>query len=244
MNGDISEWEQATAQLQAANPWKNFKANGDDWRHPDDVAAHKAPVVMPPQPWLGNLSSANALWLLGGFGTSSSMAWDMDGGREIVREWALCNLRTISAENLWLRSNDDPVIGRSSDVDWWSRVTKALRSAYVPAPEWENADSTARSRLSLHLFVLESYPYPAKYNPKRKLETHKFQADIVRAFLDTDKPIVLQRGEKFWCEICPELTAAIASRRVVKANSVQYAGLTKGNLPPGEWDRLLYGLQR
>ena len=132
------------------------------------------------------------------------MAYDDPTSRPLIDAWARRNLAGDES-NIWLDPDGQYApLADSRDVAWWLRATKALRGAL-------GADDRARALLADRLFVLEAYPYPMRTNPRRRLPTHTYTAELLTAWLASGRLVVIGRGERDWAELVPALPDAISA---------------------------------
>lgn len=214
------------------NPWKSLVIPTEDYVHPLDRAAWGHSCPLPPQPYLGSYDSGRVMWLLGGFGTGTDMAIEHPAHRSAVLDWTKRNLGcgSPSVPNLWIGAErSDQTFLETRDVRWWRRATSAPFSALSirvgVAEAWKI--------LSIRLFVLEAFPYPAKNRPKQMLPTHAYTAHLLTSWLASGRPVVVGRAENFWSDLAPTLNGAIVSGQAVRVRNVQAASISPGNLQGG-----------
>ena len=217
------------------NPWNAIEVPCDDYVHPMDRQAWPRRCLLPPQPYLGSFHEGKVMWLLGGFGTGTDMAIDHVAHRATVLNWAQRNLgcESPSIPNLWIDAEgDDPSFKATRDVRWWRKATGALYTAMSP----HLGESRAWSALSVRLFVLEAFPYPARTRPNYRLPSHAYTAQLLAKWIESGRPIVVGRAERFWCELVPGLRKALDANQAVRVRNVQSATISVGNLFGGADD--------
>lgn len=217
------------------NPWNALEVPGDDYVHPMDRAAWPRRSVLPPQPYLGSFHGGKVMWLLGGFGTGTDMAIEHEAHRGTVLSWAQRNLgcESPSVPNLWIDAEgNDPTFKATRDVRWWRKATGALFGAISP----QLGESEAWLSLSMRLFVLEAFPYPAKTRPNCLLPSHAYTAHLLSSWIESGRPIVVGRAERFWCELVPSLRKALDVNQAIRVRNVQAASISVGNLAAGSDD--------
>ncbi|MEN9538051.1 MAG: hypothetical protein RLZZ126_286 [Pseudomonadota bacterium] len=227
------------------NPWKAVSVPTDNYVHPADRQAWPSGSSLPPQPYLGSYLDGKVMWLLGGFGTGVEMAIEHATHRHTVIAWTQKNLGCDlpSVPNLWLAADtNDEALNMTRDVRWWRKATTALHAEmarHVGTP-------LAQKMLSTRLFVLEAFPYPAKSRPNRLLPTHAYTRHLLASWVESERPIVVGRAEKFWCQLEPRLHRALASGIAVRVKNVRAATISAGNLVGGrdDFSRLVAALLR
>ena len=155
------------------------------------------------------------------------MAYDDPASRPLIDAWARRNLAGDES-NIWLDpGGQDAPLANSRDVAWWLRATKPLRGAL-------GADESARGLLANRLFVVEAYPYPMRTNPRRRLPTHTYPAELLMGWLASGRLVVIERGGRDWAELVPGLHPAISAGQSIRVRNVQSATISADNLANGE----------
>jgi hypothetical protein len=184
------------------------------------------------------------MWLLGGYGLEEDLAAINDvRHRTTVLSWIKDNLATAlpSTPNLWIGANaHDPAFLQTGDVVWWRKATKTLHEAIAasigPGKAWE--------LIARELFILEAFPYPAKRNPYKRLPTHDYTAYLLDEWIQSGRPIIIGRAERFWRQLSPPLSKAVDSGQALRVRNVQRASISATNLENGrsDFDRVCQSL--
>ena len=217
------------------NPWRTLSVPNSNYVLDLDRDVWQFTSCFPPQPYLGRFEQSGVLWLLGGFGTGERMAITDEDCSSDVLDWVKRNLsqELPSEPNLWLTPRDSShPLEKTRDVKWWRKAVRPVHEALSQALD----EKIAWERLASHLFVLEAFPYPAKTRPNKILPSHAHSIYLINLWIDSGRPILLGRAEKFWCDLAPKLINALASKQCLRAKNFQSASISPNNLVDGEKD--------
>jgi hypothetical protein len=217
------------------NPWRELVVPNSNYVLDLDRDIWSSTSSLPPQPYLGQFEQSKVLWLLGGFGTGDRMAVTDENCSSDVLDWVKRNLsqELPSEPNLWLipREKSHP-LEKTRDVKWWRKAVRPVHEALSQALE----EKIAWERLASHLFILEAFPYPAKTRPNKILPSHAHSIYLLNLWIDSGRPILLGRAEKFWRDLTPKLSAALFSKQCIRAKNFQTASISPKNLCGGNKD--------
>ena len=214
------------------NPWNTIKLESNDFVHPKDKLFLQGNCLYPPQPYLGSYDNSALMWLLGGFGTGEGMAFENFQYHDYLLKIISKNLncKVPDLPNFWL-SNDCPNEQFSStrDVRWWRNVVRMLNESLT-----SKTNTMDWVILSERVFILEAYPYPSKTRPSKLLPTHTYTKYLLDSWVDSGKPILMGRAERFWVELSPKFKSILNTPQVIKVKNDQSAYLTPNNLQGGQ----------
>lgn len=168
-----------------------------------------------PEPYIGNFNSNIVLLNLN---PGCSVENYKEHSEPIFKSILLKNLSNINQSFPFYYLN--PELSHVRGAIWWSKMLRGLVERFGP------------KNVSNNLLCVEFFPYHSKKyrHISRKLESQKFNFDLVHQAIHSHRLIIIMRSKKIWEEAIPALTKY---NKVFALKNPQNVCITKNNCPDG-----------
>lgn len=145
-----------------------------------------------PQPWTGNVNTAEVFMLALNPGFAEVDHQDLQNP-DYAEQWRL----TLTFETRTPFYFLDPAFARTSGFQWWHRRLRELIAV------------AGLEVVAKKVMCLEHFPYKSvRYQPLGvTLPSQQFTAELLREAMRQGKQVVVMRSERIWLESVPELKA-------------------------------------
>jgi hypothetical protein len=186
---------------------------------------HQLKLDLLPQPWTGNITTAEVLMLALNPGFTDTDYADLKNP-DYGEQWRLA-LRFETRTPFYFL---DPAFAETSGYTWWHRRLRELIS------------SVGIDAVSQKVMCVEHFPYKSiSYRPLGvTLPSQRFSFELVRDAMRRRKQIVLMRSERVWLDSVPEL----AGYPYTRLSNHQNPYLSQAQMTAEQFERLVVALRR